>query len=164
MRQGEILALKWADIDLDRATAIARDTKNGDDRTVPLSSRAIAVLKKIPRSFDGRVIPVAQSSLEHAFKNACDRAEITGLRFHDLRHEATSRLFERGLNPMEVATIIGAIIAPRPIPPDLERAAAWAATLSAKPAEEVIAAARHLTASRAGRILSKPDSPWDSRA
>lgn len=107
MRQGEILALKWPDIDLDRATAIARDTKNGDDRTVPLSTRAVAVLKKIPRSFDGRVIPVAQSSLEHAFKNACDRAEITGLRFHDLRHEATSRLLERGLNPMEVATITG---------------------------------------------------------
>jgi len=107
MRQGEILDLKWADIDLDRATAIAYDTKNGEDRRVPLSTRAVAVLKSLPRSFDGRVIPVAQSSLEHAFQNARVRAGISGLRFHDLRHEATSRLFERGFNAMEVATITG---------------------------------------------------------
>jgi integrase len=107
MRMSEILDLVWADIDLDRSIALIRDPKNGEPRKTPLSTKALAVLKEIPRSFDGRVFPIAQSSLEHAFRNACVRAEIEGLRFHDLRHEATSRLFEKGFNVMEAASITG---------------------------------------------------------
>ena len=47
--------------------------------------------------------------MSQAFERACEphRANISGLRFHDLRHEATSRLFEKGLNVMEVAAITG---------------------------------------------------------
>ncbi len=45
--------------------------------------------------------------ITQAFDRACRRAGIENLRFHDLRHEATSRLFEKGLNPMEVSTITG---------------------------------------------------------
>lgn len=107
MRQSEILGLRWEDVDLSRPVATLYDTKNGDTRIVPLSSQAVAVLREIPRSFDGRMFPVAQSSLEHSFHNACVRAEITGLRFHDLRHEATSRLFEKNLTIMEAALVTG---------------------------------------------------------
>jgi len=105
MRRGEIQKMLWKDVDLGNCTAKLFDTKNGDNRTIPLSSRAIAVLKALPRNINGKVFPGADIS--HSFAAACRRAGITGLRFHDLRHEATSRLFEKGFNPMQVAAITG---------------------------------------------------------
>lgn len=107
MRQGELLKLKWADVDLKARIARLRDTKSGDSRSVPLSKRATEILKAMPRSLDGRVFPLSQSTLEHAFRDACDEAKLANLRFHDLRHEATSRLFEKDLDHMEVAAITG---------------------------------------------------------
>ena len=47
------------------------------------------------------------SATHQSYVRASRRAGITGLTFHDLRHEATSRLFEKGLNPMQVAAITG---------------------------------------------------------
>ncbi len=105
MRRGEIQKLHWKDVDLVKCTAQLIDTKNGDDRTIPLSTRAIAVLKGLPRNISGTVFPGADIS--HSFAAACARAGIEDLRFHDLRHEATSRLFEKGFNPMEVSSITG---------------------------------------------------------
>ena len=107
MRQGEILGLRWTNIDLETAIAFLPDTKSGESRRVPLSKTAVSVFKDMPRRIDGVVFPISQSSLEHAFLNACRSVKIDGLRFHDLRHEATSRLFEKGLNPMEVAAVTG---------------------------------------------------------
>ena len=49
----------------------------------------------------------ATEAIKRAFMRACDRAGLVDFHFHDLRHEATSRLFEKGLNPMEVASITG---------------------------------------------------------
>ena len=74
------------------------DTKNGEDRTIPLSTRAIAVLKALPRNMDGKVFT---ADISHSFTAACARAGIEDLRFHVLRHEATNRLFEKGFDPME---------------------------------------------------------------
>ncbi|MHB8210354.1 MAG: site-specific integrase [Acidithiobacillus sp.] len=105
MRKGEIQKLLWKDVDLAKCTARLFDTKNSEDRTIPLSSRAIAVLKALPRNINGKVFPGADIS--HTFAAACARAGIEDLRFHDLRHEATSRLFEKGFNPMEVSAITG---------------------------------------------------------
>ncbi|WP_437560537.1 tyrosine-type recombinase/integrase [Acidithiobacillus sulfuriphilus] len=48
-----------------------------------------------------------KAGVSHAFIAATQKARIEGLHFHDLRHEATSRLFEKGLNPMQVAAITG---------------------------------------------------------
>lgn len=125
MRQSEILGLDWSRIDLERRTAYIPDTKNGTSRTVPLSPAALAILRALPRSLDGRVFRVSQDSLTHSFSDAVARARrhyeqeckesrvpadprlLLDLRFHDLRHEATSRLFEHGLNLMEVAAITG---------------------------------------------------------
>jgi integrase len=56
---------------------------------------------------DGKVWGLRADSITQAFDRACKRAGIEDLRFHDLRHEATSRLFEKGFNPMEVSTITG---------------------------------------------------------
>lgn len=107
MRRGELTHLMWRDVNIVRKVAILRDTKNGDTRAVPLSTRAIAALTSLPKK-TGRVIPIHADTLTHQFNAACTAAEITGLRLHDLRHEATSRLFERGtLSIMEVASITG---------------------------------------------------------
>ncbi len=107
MRQGELLFLAWDRIDLKRRTAYLPDTKNGEARTVPLSSRATTLLEKLPRSIDGRVFPLTATGVAQAWKRAVKRAGLQDLRFHDLRHEAASRLFERGLDSMEVATVTG---------------------------------------------------------
>ena len=99
--------LQWSDVDLNKRTAHLPKTKNGEARTVPLSSRAIQVLQGLPRSMDGRVFGTTYEGIHQAFARACKRAEIDDLRFHDLRHEATSRFFEKGLREMQVAAITG---------------------------------------------------------
>lgn len=107
MRRGELLALKWDDVDLEKRTAFLQITKNGESRTVPLSSRAAAVLEALPRSIDGRVFPVTADALKKTWERACERAGIEDFHFHDLRHEATSRLAEKLPNLIELASVTG---------------------------------------------------------
>ena len=107
MRQGEMLALTWDNVDLKAQTAHLEDTKNGEARTVPLSSRAVALLDALPRSPDGRVFPISAQAVKLAWGRACRRAGIEDLHFHDLRHEATSRLAERLPNLIELAAVTG---------------------------------------------------------
>ncbi len=112
MRQGELLKMRWEDIELanDHGTISLYDTKNGKDRVVPLSAKAVALIRDIPRPEDGgRVFSFTKNAIRTAWDFACKRAEITGLRFHDLRHEAVSRLFELGLEQIEAASISGHI-------------------------------------------------------
>ena len=120
MRRGELARLHWEYVDLKRRVIHLADTKNGDSRDVPLSSRAAEVLSRLPRRIDGWVFGIRSDTISQAFaritgvavtsKQCARRKEIerlADLRFHDLRHEATSRFFELGLNPMQVATITG---------------------------------------------------------
>jgi len=108
MRQGELIRLRWEHIDLNRRTAHLPDTKNGEARTVPLSTTAVRVLRTLPRSLHGQAFTgVTTEAIKRAYIRAVRRACIENLRFHDLRHEATTRLFEKGLNIMEVASITG---------------------------------------------------------
>ncbi|MBU2851473.1 integrase [Acidithiobacillus ferrivorans] len=109
MRRGEVLALRWEHVDLTKRVALLPITKNGEARRVPLSTGATALLREAGqvRALDGRVFPIPAQSLAHAWSAACARAGIDDLHFHDLRHEAVSRLFERGLSMMEVASISG---------------------------------------------------------
>ena len=108
MRAGELCSLRWSNIDLDARIAILPDTKNGERRKVPLSSRAVASLRALRGTSEGDdVLPLCTRILSKKFQLLCQEVGIEGLRFHDLRHEATSRLFERGLNIMEVAAITG---------------------------------------------------------
>ena len=106
MRQGELLALTWEHVNLKAQTAHLEDTKNGESRTVPLSSRAVAVLEALPRSPGGRVFPISAQAVKLAWGRACKRAGLADLHFHDLRHEATSRLAEK-LNLLELAAVTG---------------------------------------------------------
>ena len=129
MRLGELLGLEWERIDLARRTAHLVDTKNGESRTIALSTAAVQSLCTLQagvRRIDGRVFGWAASdSFEKAwvrckararaaYEAVCtksrikpDSAFLADLRFHDLRHEATSRLFEKGLGIMEVASMTG---------------------------------------------------------
>jgi integrase len=107
MRRGELLSIAWEDVDLDLRVAHLDMTKNGSKRDVPLSSEAINLLRSLPHDISGKVFPLTAASLRGLWNRACRRAGITDLHFHDLRHEATSRFFEKGLNVMEVATITG---------------------------------------------------------
>ncbi|MDK4739390.1 site-specific integrase [Rhizobium sp. CNPSo 3464] len=110
MRRGEILGLQWSDISHNRRVITLTMTKNGSGREVPLSQRAFDALTEWKTQADvdqSRVFPMAPGSLEQAWYRLLVRAGIEGLRFHDLRHEAVSRLFERGLNVIEVSSISG---------------------------------------------------------
>jgi len=106
MRRGEIVKVRWEHVDWKNRTLHIPETKTGVPRDVPLSASAVEVLMSISRIGD-LVFNIRPDSVSQAFERACKRAGIEGLRFHDLRHEATSRFFEKGLNTMEVATITG---------------------------------------------------------
>lgn len=107
MRRSELLSLKWDNVDLIQKTAYLPDTKTGKGRRVPLSSLALAVLVGLERSGDGRVLGSSAEGLKSSFERARSRAKLQHFNFHDLRHEATSRLFERGWGIMEVAAVTG---------------------------------------------------------
>jgi integrase len=109
MRRNELASLTWEEIDLKKQTAHLPKTKTDVPRTVPLSKAAVVALKGVGPQDDGRIFSLQAESMSQAFERACapHRANIVGVRFHDLRHEATSRLFEKGLNVMEVAAITG---------------------------------------------------------
>ena len=106
MRRGELLAIRWADLDTNARTLHLTKTKNGYPRTVPLSSMALALLMDAPRK-DDRVFPITANAFRLAWERLRRRAGVVGLRFHDLRHEAVSRFFEKNLNMPEVAAITG---------------------------------------------------------
>ena len=107
MRRGEIAAMRWEHLDRKVRVLLIPETKTGTPRRVPLSSKALQVLDTLPRQIGGSVWSMRPDSISQAFERVCKAAGIEGLTFHDLRHEATSRLFEKGLKPMEVAAITG---------------------------------------------------------
>ena len=126
MRMGEMFGMEWKRVDLGRRTAHLVNTKNGESRTVALSSVALEALSAMPRRIDGRVFCwQSKDSFEKTWTRCKTRARklhkadctaqgiepdpafLSDLRFHDLRHEATSRLFEKGLGVMEVASMTG---------------------------------------------------------
>jgi integrase len=108
MRRGEMLSLAWQHVDLERRTALLPETKNGHARVVPLSRKAIDVLRGLGPRAAGPVFPdVGNESIKRSFIRAARRAGLEDFHFHDLRHEATTRLFEQGLAMMEVASITG---------------------------------------------------------
>jgi integrase len=110
MRRGELLNATWRDVNLKARTLHIPITKNGNPRTIPLTSRAIEILTGLKgQREDGkdRLFPTTISTLQQAWVHVLRRAGITDLRFHDLRHEAISRSFEKGLSVPEVAHISG---------------------------------------------------------
>ena len=82
------------------------DTKNGYSRYVPLSDAACQAIDKLPKQSD-EVFPISANAIRLAWERLKKKHSIEGIRFHDLRHEAISRMFDEGLTVPEVASISG---------------------------------------------------------
>jgi len=109
MRAGEILDLEWSHVNLSRSVARLVDTKNNESRTVPLTCVAVDILRGLPREPGGRRVIRGfhdTNGLDAAFAIACRDAELEDLRFHDLRHEAASRMAPH-MKPQELAKVFG---------------------------------------------------------
>jgi integrase len=110
MRKGELLSLEWPNVKFKGKLGSARliETKNGEERTVPLSSIAVRELKTLTRGIKGKVFKLTAAALNHQWRKARIAIGSPDLRVHDLRHEATSRLFEdKGFNVIEAASVTG---------------------------------------------------------
>jgi integrase len=110
MRRGELLNACWSDLSTGSRTLHIPVTKNGESRTIPLSSAALDTLHAIKDSglHDGeRIFPLSKEAVRMAWDRATIRAGLGNLHLHDLRHEAISRFFEKGLTVPEVSLISG---------------------------------------------------------
>ena len=117
MRRGELMGLSWSDIDLPNRRAYLHTSKNGEPRQVPLTKRAIAVLESLNKGDDDLVFPMSLNVLRNQYERAIAYSKeiwneaginpFDDLRFHDLRHEALSRLSDAGLNVIELSHISG---------------------------------------------------------
>ena len=117
MRRGEISGLSWGDIDLVKRKVCLHHTKNGEPRQVPLTRQAIEVLESLQVMGTKEVFPMSMNVLRNQFDRVKKTAEkdwdesgvnpFKDLRFHDLRHEALSRLSDAGLNVIELSYISG---------------------------------------------------------
>ena len=103
MRQNEIIRLKRSDIDFGRNLIELRDTKNGEARLIPLTKTTLREINSFYYSNDVE-FPVSRSGLQQAFKKIVKHIGLNDLRFHDLRHEAISSLFEQGLSMPEFSS------------------------------------------------------------
>jgi integrase len=107
MRRSELLSTRWIDVDLDRRFVRLHDTKNGETRDVPLSTRGVAELSNLVRDPSGWVFPISPEAVKKAFSRAVRRAGLGDFHFHDLRHEATSRLATKLSNVLELSAMTG---------------------------------------------------------
>ncbi len=113
MRRGEILNLKWKDIDLNKGFLIIEETKNGERRRVPVSGHALETLKefsKIRKLHTELVFPGNTGKpveIRKPWLKAVEQAKIEDFRFHDLRHSAASYLAMNGASLAEISEVLG---------------------------------------------------------
>ena len=105
MRFGEITKLETKDINFENKTALLRDTKNGEDRIVPLTNRALEIGNKY--RFRSTLFGIKRDQFRHYFEQACKRANVKSFRFHDLRACAITNLFLNGWSVAEVSVVSG---------------------------------------------------------
>ena len=108
MRRGEILELRWQNVDLlKRVVRIVR-SKNGEKRTIPMSKTLFSLFKGMNvRDISGRVFPISGSSLRHAFDKLVAKVGLEDFRFHDLRHTFATRLVQNGVDLYKVKELLG---------------------------------------------------------
>jgi integrase len=114
-RQGEVLGLRWPDVDLQRGVLVFRDAKNGDTRSVPLPAHVVALLqdrRKVIRLesdllFPSPKRPQSPIDLRQGFAAVCRRAGISDFRWHDQRHSAASALADMGASLLDIGSILG---------------------------------------------------------
>jgi len=114
MRRGEILQLKWDQIDFKNQLAHLKETKNGRPRSVPLVDEVIAELKRLHevKNFHKQVIFASKTTfgeidIKKSWQEALKRAELTNLRFHDMRHSFATLAARQGASNLELAAVMG---------------------------------------------------------
>jgi integrase len=108
MRKGEILSLRWADVDFGARHAHLDMTKNGDERFVPLSMAAMTLLKIVKhRDPAAPVVPIQAGNFDKLFRTARRDAGLMHIHFHDSRREAASTMAPKLSNVLELAAITG---------------------------------------------------------
>lgn len=110
-RQEEIVRIRWDDLDTKHSRIMVRDMKHpgskiGNHVWCDLPEEALKIIEAMPKS-EERIFPYNTDAISSAFTRACKLLSIEDLRFHDLRHEGVSRLFELGLNIPHVAAVSG---------------------------------------------------------
>lgn len=112
-RKGELLALRYADLNLDAGTAHVRTSKNGEQRVLPLVPTVIAEIKRFGKAqpeallFGSIKRPGNPMEVKRAFDNAVRAAQVEDFRFHDLRHSCASYLAQNGATLLEIADVLG---------------------------------------------------------
>lgn len=109
MRLGELTSMRVRDFDAEARAVHLDRTKNGDSRSVPLSSKALQWLTFLStgREPDEKIIPLTSESLGLYFRQVRDDAGLTDLHFHDTRHEAATRLSKKLSNVLELSAVTG---------------------------------------------------------
>ena len=111
MRRNEILSLKWKNIDFRKGMIFIEDSKSGRSREVYMNGLIFKALKELPQNSD-YVFPNQETGkhildVKTSFKTACKKVAIKGLRFHDLRHTAATKMVEAGIDIATVSKILG---------------------------------------------------------
>jgi integrase len=111
-RRGELLGLRWNDIDLERQTAYVQTTKNGQPKVLPLTDRVTKELTRFRQQdasliFNSEVNPSKAFCFNKQWKKALAIAEVDNFRFHDLRHTTASYLAMSGASLLEIADVLG---------------------------------------------------------
>jgi len=114
MRKGELLDLRWQNVNLKERRITLRGSKSNELRTIPVNDTLLSALKKLPRHLTAdylfwnrhdegrRYVDVGE-----AFENAMSRAKISDFRFHDIRHTFASHLAMRGVSLRAIAQLLG---------------------------------------------------------
>lgn len=111
MRRGEILSLRWTDLDFAQGTISILASKNGKGRKVPMSGAVAAALGGVPHRgeyvFWNSETKTRTKDVKKPWATACGAAGIAGLRFHDLRHTALTRMSQAGVDHATLGQISG---------------------------------------------------------
>jgi integrase len=110
-RQEEITLLEWADYDQKEGRILVRDMKNPEEKEgnnvhCDVPPEALAIISSM-QNYKPQIFPFSSDAISAAFTRACKFLGIADLRFHDLRHDAISRLFEMGMTIPQVASVSG---------------------------------------------------------
>jgi len=115
-RRGELLSLRWADVDMRAGRALVRETKNDEQRTLPLAGRALEALRtlKLQNSARSAYVFPAMTGRDEPFEyfdahwyTAMEAAGLKDFHFHDLRHTTASMLAAQGCSLLEIADVLG---------------------------------------------------------
>jgi integrase len=111
-RKGELLSLRWCDVDFDRQTAYVATTKNGQPKVLPLTDSVVVELSKFKDQepaliFNSEITTDSPFCFYKQWKKALLSADIEDFRFHDLRHSCASYLAQSGASLLEIAFVLG---------------------------------------------------------